>query len=331
MRGRRALGLALLAGAAITASPQVTAQNQDSPAQPATAQRRPPRRPSRRRRRPDTATAAHGTSRCRARRQASGPGAVPRPPAPPPPPEVLERGKTMYSSLCSACHGADARGGQLGGVNLLRSPGVLGDSDGELVLPIIKNGRPGTAMVAIPMTGRRRQGRRRVTSTACRRKAASRADRLRVRPSSEHPGRRRQRPARRSSPRTAHSCHSTTGDLAGIASRVARCQGAAEPVGVGRTHDGPRAGRRRRGGPTGPPRPSRSTLPDEVVEGRARAPRRLPGHGSRSPTGPHERSGATATRRTSRSPIRSRATTSCSRCYTNKNMHDVTAFLATLK
>jgi cytochrome c oxidase cbb3-type subunit III len=81
-----------------------------------------------------------------------------RPPAPfpahqrpPAPPAVLERGKTMYMSMCSTCHGADARGGQLGGVNLLRSPLMLGDRDGELMLPIVKNGRPGTAMAAIPM------------------------------------------------------------------------------------------------------------------------------------------------------------------------------------
>jgi len=36
-------------------------------------------------------------------------------------------------------------------VNLLRSAVVLGDRDGELVMPIVKNGRPGTAMAAIPM------------------------------------------------------------------------------------------------------------------------------------------------------------------------------------
>ncbi len=63
---------------------------------------------------------------------------------------VLERGKALYLGMCSACHGADARGGQLG-VDLLRSPLVLGDRDGELVMPVVKNGRPGTAMMAIPL------------------------------------------------------------------------------------------------------------------------------------------------------------------------------------
>jgi cytochrome c oxidase cbb3-type subunit 3 len=58
-------------------------------------------------------------------------------------PEVLERGRAQYAGLCSACHGADARGGQLGGPNLLRSQLVLDDKDGELIVPVVQNGRPG--------------------------------------------------------------------------------------------------------------------------------------------------------------------------------------------
>lgn len=59
------------------------------------------------------------------------------------PPEQLERGRAQYAALCSACHGADARGGQLGGPNLLRSQLVLDDKDGELIVPVVQNGRPG--------------------------------------------------------------------------------------------------------------------------------------------------------------------------------------------
>jgi cytochrome c oxidase cbb3-type subunit III len=57
--------------------------------------------------------------------------------------EVLDKGKAQYAALCSACHGGDARGGQLGGVNLLRSQLVLDDKDAELIGPVVKNGRPG--------------------------------------------------------------------------------------------------------------------------------------------------------------------------------------------
>ena len=62
---------------------------------------------------------------------------------PPASPELLERGKAQYAGICSACHGADARGGQLGGPNLLRSQLVLDDKDGELIIPVVRNGRPG--------------------------------------------------------------------------------------------------------------------------------------------------------------------------------------------
>jgi cytochrome c oxidase cbb3-type subunit 3 len=58
-------------------------------------------------------------------------------------PEVIGRGKAQYAGLCSACHGADARGGQLGGPNLLRSQLVLDDREGELIMPVVQQGRPG--------------------------------------------------------------------------------------------------------------------------------------------------------------------------------------------
>ncbi|HTK75097.1 MAG TPA: c-type cytochrome, partial [Gemmataceae bacterium] len=50
---------------------------------------------------------------------------------PPGDPAVITRGKSLYASVCAACHGADARGGQLGGPNLLRSQLALNDLDGE--------------------------------------------------------------------------------------------------------------------------------------------------------------------------------------------------------
>lgn len=57
-------------------------------------------------------------------------------------PAVLARGKGLYDSTCSACHGLDLRGGQQGGPNLLRSQTVLFDKDGELIAPIVTGGRP---------------------------------------------------------------------------------------------------------------------------------------------------------------------------------------------
>jgi cytochrome c oxidase cbb3-type subunit III len=70
---------------------------------------------------------------------------------PPADPAVVTRGKAIFAGSCGACHGADGRGGQLGGANLLRSQLVLNDKDGELIAPVVQNGRPGTLMPPIPV------------------------------------------------------------------------------------------------------------------------------------------------------------------------------------
>jgi cytochrome c oxidase cbb3-type subunit 3 len=54
---------------------------------------------------------------------------------------VIDRGKTLFTINCAACHGADARGGDQGGPNLLRSQVVLNDQHGELILPIVRGAR----------------------------------------------------------------------------------------------------------------------------------------------------------------------------------------------
>ncbi len=63
---------------------------------------------------------------------------------------VIERGKTIYGIHCRLCHGPDLRGGDLGGVNLLRSPLVLSDQDGELILPVVTQGRSTPGMPPMP-------------------------------------------------------------------------------------------------------------------------------------------------------------------------------------
>jgi mono/diheme cytochrome c family protein len=67
-----------------------------------------------------------------------------RPPAyperPPGDPAAIERGKAIWGVNCNFCHGSDARGGE-GGPNLLRSELVLNDLKGELIAPMVQNGR----------------------------------------------------------------------------------------------------------------------------------------------------------------------------------------------
>jgi cytochrome c oxidase cbb3-type subunit 3 len=69
---------------------------------------------------------------------------------PPGDPAVIARGNSLFGVYCRACHGADLRGGDQGGPNLLRSQLVLNDQDGELILPVVQNGRQNPGMPVMP-------------------------------------------------------------------------------------------------------------------------------------------------------------------------------------
>jgi cytochrome c oxidase cbb3-type subunit 3 len=63
---------------------------------------------------------------------------------------TVARGKTLYEINCRACHGGDLRGGDIGGPNLLRSQLVLNDQHGELIVPVVKDGRQNPGMPPMP-------------------------------------------------------------------------------------------------------------------------------------------------------------------------------------
>lgn len=79
-------------------------------------------------------------------------GFVPGQERPPGDPVQIARGKALYGVDCTSCHGADLRGGDLGGPNLLRSQLALSDQNGELILPIIQGSRQSQGMPAIDMS-----------------------------------------------------------------------------------------------------------------------------------------------------------------------------------
>jgi cytochrome c oxidase cbb3-type subunit 3 len=62
--------------------------------------------------------------------------------------EVLARGKAVYGVNCGACHGADLRGGDQGGPSLLRSLAALSDQHGEEIAPIVRGSRQDKGMPA---------------------------------------------------------------------------------------------------------------------------------------------------------------------------------------
>lgn len=75
-------------------------------------------------------------------------GMVAYPEHPAAPPEVIARGKSVYSVNCAFCHGSDAGGGSIG-PNLLRSEVVLQDRNGEMILPIVHGARISQGMPKI--------------------------------------------------------------------------------------------------------------------------------------------------------------------------------------
>jgi cytochrome c oxidase cbb3-type subunit III len=65
-------------------------------------------------------------------------------------PALIERGKALYEINCRSCHGADLRGGEQGGTNLLRGQATLNDKAGELIYPIVREGRRNPGMPPMP-------------------------------------------------------------------------------------------------------------------------------------------------------------------------------------
>ena len=58
-------------------------------------------------------------------------------------PAVVARGRAIYDTECRACHGPDLRGGEQGGSNLLRVGLVLNDREGELIQPVLQGSHKG--------------------------------------------------------------------------------------------------------------------------------------------------------------------------------------------
>jgi mono/diheme cytochrome c family protein len=68
----------------------------------------------------------------------------------PPDPAAVKRGQAIFVPTCGFCHGTSATGGA-GGPNLVRSTLVLHDQGtGKEIGPVVHNGRPGKGMPAFP-------------------------------------------------------------------------------------------------------------------------------------------------------------------------------------
>jgi cytochrome c oxidase cbb3-type subunit 3 len=256
-------------------------------------------------------------------------GFVPGQQRPPGDPAQIARGKALYGIHCTGCHGADLRGGDMGGPNLLRSQVALSDRSGELILPIVQGSRQNAGMPAIDMSP-----------------ADGAAVATYVRSIMETIGRQGTPPSVGLPPPSilvgnagegqayfaakCGACHSATGDMQGIASRypdAKALQNAWVSGGGGR-------GRGGRGAAAGAPSTRTVmvtvTLPSGAVEGQlVRIDDFLVTVGLADGTLRTFRRDGNVPKVEVRDPMK--AHRDMLAAYSDKDMHDVTAYLVTLK
>jgi len=134
-----------------------------------------------------------------------------------PPAEIIARGDGLYQVNCQACHGADLRGGDQGGPNLLRSDFVLNDVAGELIGQVIRDGMNRMP----PITTLDAAGIEAVAGYI--HSVVARAERQGAPPRVEYELDIVVGDAERGErffEQECAACHSTTGDLAGIAAEI---------------------------------------------------------------------------------------------------------------
>lgn len=66
-------------------------------------------------------------------------------------PAKIAHGQQLFGANCAFCHGNDARGGETG-PNLVRSELILNDQHAELITPVVRNGRLDKGMPAFQLS-----------------------------------------------------------------------------------------------------------------------------------------------------------------------------------
>ncbi len=133
-------------------------------------------------------------------------------------PAQAERGQALFQRDCAFCHGRDAEGGETG-PDLTRSKLVGDDKEGSTIAPVVRTGRVDKGMPSFNFSGEEMSSmvafihsqKTKVESQVGGRRGVDAAD---LQTGDAEAGKRYFNGAG-----TCSSCHSATGDLAGIASR----------------------------------------------------------------------------------------------------------------
>jgi mono/diheme cytochrome c family protein len=131
-----------------------------------------------------------------------------------PDPAAVERGKRNFVASCGFCHGSNANGGE-SGPDLVRSVVALDDEGGDKIGPVIRNGRTDKGMPAFPMTDDQIKD----LAAFLRSRQQAAIDRGAYTIQNIVTGDPKKGQAYFNGAGRCNTCHSPTGDLAGIASK----------------------------------------------------------------------------------------------------------------
>lgn len=242
-------------------------------------------------------------------------------------PAAVDRGGVVFRTYCAGCHGVAAKGGP-GAPDLVRSLLVLDDEKGILIAPVIREGRPDKGMPKLNLT--EAQISDIVAWLHVRTYAAGHRGTYMF--GDVVTGNAKQGQIYFNGAGKCNTCHSPTGDLAGIAGKY-------DPFSLQQRWLQPRSGRRSSGGPAGSGSPSTSLGAPTVT---------VTPPGGKSVSGTlnyiddftvslHDAAGKfhSFTREGDTPKIEVhdplRAHTQMLRQYTDADIHNVTAYLVTLK
>ncbi len=132
---------------------------------------------------------------------------------------LIESGQSVFQRDCAFCHGRDAAGGETG-PDLTRSKLVSDDTNGSTIAPLLRNGRPDKGMPAFNLPNQEMSAvvafihnqKTKAEAPNGQRRGVDVSD---LQTGDADAGRRYFNGAG-----TCSTCHSATGDLAGIASRL---------------------------------------------------------------------------------------------------------------
>jgi mono/diheme cytochrome c family protein len=131
---------------------------------------------------------------------------------------ATDGGGALFQQRCAFCHGRDAAGGE-SGPDLTRSKLVITDDDGDKISEVVRNGRPDKKMPAFNFSNDEMLGVVAFIKAQEAKAAAQKGNRRGVDVSDLQTGNTEAGRQYFNGAGTCATCHSPTGDLAGVASR----------------------------------------------------------------------------------------------------------------